>query len=100
MGGKINAVGTASAPIVFTSTTDNIELGSTSGTNLTTDDSGLWGGLIVLGKAKISASDDDGVDVVSAQIEGVPADLTFGSYGGSDDADNSGTLKYISIRNV
>ncbi len=98
MGGKINAVGTASAPIVFTSTTDNIELGSNSGTNLTTDDSGLWGGLIVLGKAKISASDDDGVDVVSAQIEGVPADLTFGSYGGSDDADNSGTLKYISIR--
>ena len=98
MGGKINAVGTASAPIVFTSTSDNIELGSTSGTNLTTDDSGLWGGLIVLGKAKISASDDNGVDVVSAQIEGIPADLTFGTYGGSDDADNSGTLSYISIR--
>ena len=98
MGGKINAVGTASAPIVFTSTSDNIELGSTSGTNLTTDDSGLWGGLLVLGKAKISASDDNGVDVVSAQIEGIPADLTFGTYGGSDDADNSGTLSYISIR--
>lgn len=98
MGGKINAVGTASSPIIFTSTSDNIELGSTSGTNLTTDDSGLWGGLIVLGKAKISASDDDGIDVVSAQIEGIPADVPYGSYGGSDDADNSGTLSYISIR--
>lgn len=98
MGGKINAVGTASSPIIFTSTSDNIELGTTSGTNLTTDDSGLWGGLVVLGKAKVSATDDDGLDVVSAQIEGIPADVPYGSYGGSSDSDNSGTISYVSIR--
>lgn len=94
MGGKINAVGTASAPIIFTSVLDNIQPGETSGTNLDETDNGLWGGIIVLGKAPISAADGD----VLSQIEGIPADDTFGAFGGSDAADNSGTLKYISIR--
>ncbi len=97
-GGKINAIGSAEKPIIFTSTSDNIELGSTSGSNLTSDDNGLWGGLIILGKAKISASDADGNDSETAQIEGIPGDEAFGKYGGLDNEDNSGTIKYISIR--
>ncbi|MGB4742440.1 MAG: hypothetical protein WBH49_02240, partial [Flavobacteriaceae bacterium] len=36
------------------------------------------------------------VDVV--QIEGIPADDTFGIYGGDNATDNSGVYKYISIR--
>ncbi len=93
-GSKINAVGTASQPIIFTSVLDNIELGQTMGTNLDKTDNGKWGGLIVLGNAPISAGDGD----TEAQIEGIPATETYGTYGGSNSSDNSGTLSYISIR--
>jgi len=93
-GGKLMAEGTAEEPIIFTSTEDNIEVGQTAGTNLDQTDQGLWGGLIVLGKASSSFKGD--VDEV--QIEGIPADDTFGLYGGTVDDDNSGVLKYISIR--
>ena len=93
-GGKLNAVGTATEPIIFTSINDNIEIGQTAGTNLDETNSGLWGGLIVLGYAPSSFSGD--VDVV--QIEGIPADDTFGLYGGDNATDNSGVYKYISIR--
>ena len=93
-GGKIMASGTAAAPIIFTSIEDNIEVGQLSGTNLTFEDKEKWGGLIMLGKAPISAENGD----TEAQIEGIPAEETYGLYGGSDAADNSGTLKYVSIR--
>lgn len=93
-GGKLNAVGTATEPIIFTSINDNIEVGQTAGTNLDETNSGLWGGLIVLGNAPCSFSGD--VEVV--QIEGIPADDTFGLYGGGDATDNSGVYQYISIR--
>jgi len=95
-GSKIEAVGTATAPIIFTSASDNIAYGTTAGTNLTENDRGLWGGLIVLGNAPASF---DG-DAVSAQIEGLPTDTDGdkGLYGGTDAADNSGNLAYISIR--
>ncbi|MCK8481000.1 hypothetical protein [Psychroserpens algicola] len=93
-GSKINAVGTATSPIIFTSTSDNIACGETAGTNLDENDRGLWGGLLVLGNAPCSFSGD----ITEAQIEGIPADDTFGLYGGTDAADNSGVLSYISIR--
>ncbi|WP_299800507.1 hypothetical protein [uncultured Maribacter sp.] len=95
-GSKIEAAGTATAPIIFTSAADNIEIGETAGTNLDQNDRGLWGGLILLGNAPASF---DG-DAESAQIEGVPTDTDGdkGLYGGSDSADDSGTLQYISIR--
>ena len=93
-GGKLNATGTATEPIIFTSINDNITVGQTSGTNLDETISGLWGGLIVLGNAPCSFSGD--VEVL--QIEGIPADDTFGLYGGSDAADDSGVYQYISIR--
>jgi hypothetical protein len=93
-GAKINAVGTASEPIIFTSSSDNIEIGQTAGTNLDENDRGLWGGLIILGNAPCSFSGN----IPEAQIEGIPADDTFGLYGGPDAADNSGVLSYISIR--
>lgn len=93
-GGNINAQGTAEQPIIFTSTSDNITCGQTAGTNLDENDRGLWGGLIVLGNAPSSFSGD----IPTAQIEGIPADDTFGQYGGSDSDDDSGFLRYISIR--
>jgi hypothetical protein len=93
-GAKIEANGTAEKPIVFTSIADNIEVGQTAGTNLSVNDRNLWGGLIILGKARASLSGD----APENQIEGIPASDTNGLYGGTDDADNSGTLNYISIR--
>lgn len=101
-GGKLIAEGTASAPIIFTSvadeiTPDDIAAGNFGSPNLDNDVNGLWGGLIVLGKARISASNDNG-DVNEVQIEGIPTSDPNGLYGGNDDADNSGILKYISIR--
>lgn len=93
---KINALGTADAPIVFTSEQDNIDVGQKVGTNLNTLDNSLWGGVLILGNAKISAAGD----VVSNQIEGIPASDTFGLYGGDNDADNSGVFQFVSIRHA
>lgn len=93
-GAKIKANGTAAKPIIFTSIADNIALGQSNGTNLTQNDRGLWGGLIILGKAKASLAGD----ALENQIEGIPASDTNGLYGGNDNADDSGTLNYVSIR--
>ena len=93
-GAKINAVGTATSPIIFTTTADEIVPGQIASPNLDANLTGLWGGVLVLGKAKGSF----GGDVTEVQIEGIPASDINGLYGGSDDADNSGVIKYISIR--
>lgn len=97
-GGKIMAEGTAAQPIIFTAEADNIEIGSTAGTNLNETNIGLWGGIIVLGRASGSFPGD----VTELQIEGIPASDTFGLYGPGDDPavdnDDSGILRYISIR--
>ncbi|MEK6782880.1 MAG: right-handed parallel beta-helix repeat-containing protein [Bacteroidota bacterium] len=92
-GGKINAIGTATEPIIMTTVLDDIMPGEISGTTLGEDDRGKWGGLVILGKAPISVA-----GATEAQIEGVPASVTEGLYGGADPADNSGTIKYVSIR--
>ena len=101
-GGKLMAEGTAAKPIIFTSIADEItpELvaaGTFASPNLDPDINGLWGGVLILGKAKISASNDNG-DVSEVQIEGIPTSDPNGLYGGNDDADNSGVIKYVSIR--
>jgi hypothetical protein len=93
-GGKVNACGTATNPIIFTSVLDNITTGQSFGTNLTEKQVGLWGGLIILGNAPSSFEGDP----QELQIEGIPADDLFGLYGGNDANDNSGTYCYISVR--
>lgn len=91
-GAKLNASGTATQPIIFTSIADEIQPGQIASPNLDPTMNGLWGGLIVLGYAPISA------DAETAQIEGIPASDPNGLYGGNNVADNSGTIQYISIR--
>ena len=91
-GGKLNAEGTSSSPIIFTSVSDQILPGNTESPNLEPTLNGLWGGLIILGKAPISA------EAEAMQIEGIPTSDLNGLYGGTDPADNSGTIKYVSIR--
>jgi len=93
-GGKINAVGNATQPIIFTSVADEIEPGIIASPNLDPDLDGLWGGLIVLGRAPSSFAGN----VTELQIEGIPPSDTNGLHGGNLPGDNSGVLKFISIR--
>ena len=85
-GGKIMAEGNAEHPIIFTAEADDLN-GS-----LADLDDGLWGGVIILGKATLNTVPNE------QQIEGIPQTEPRGVYGGSDDNDNSGVIKYISIR--
>lgn len=85
-GAMIDAQGTATAPIIMTYAADPLD-GS-----IDLDTRGEWGGLIVLGDASLNSSPG------STQVEGLPTTETYGLYGGSNDADNSGTIRYVSIR--
>ena len=76
-GGKIEARGTAEAPITFTA--DDESKAS----------AGYWGGLIINGKAVISG--------LSAGTEGSTEINNNYLYGGTDNADNSGTLTYVKL---
>lgn len=93
-GGKVMAVGTAAKPIIFTSVLDNITYDQKVGSNLKKTDNQLWGGIVMLGYAKVSAENGD----TEGNIEGINPNDGFGKYGGSNDADNSGELAYVSIR--
>jgi len=91
-GAKLYAEGTATQPIIFTSVADEIEPGMVASPNLDPDLNGLWGGLIILGNAPISATSE------SMQIEGIPASDQNGLYGGTNATDDSGIIRYVSIR--
>lgn len=91
-GAKLMAEGTADSPIIFTSVADEIMPGEIASPNLDPAMNGLWGGLLILGKAPISAASE------TAQIEGIPPSDQNGLFGGTDPADNSGVIKYVSIR--
>jgi len=78
-GAKINANGTASQPIVFTS---DEPVGARN--------EGDWGGLVILGLAR--NNQPSGV----ANIEGI-APTTDTQFGGNFDTDNSGTIRYVRI---
>jgi hypothetical protein len=93
-GSKIIAEGTAEDPIIFTSVEDEITVGESVSPNLTELDNAKWGGLLILGAAPISAKNGD----TQSNIEGIPADEAYGVYGGDVADDNSGVLKYVSIR--
>jgi hypothetical protein len=96
-GAKLNAIGTPDSPIIFTTTDDEIDYsdldaGNFGSPNLTADQNGRWGGLLILGNAPISASASE------IQIEGIPTSDPNGLYGGNNPEDNSGTIRYVSIR--
>lgn len=92
-GAKIDAQGTATCPIIFTSTRDQLKAGDIVSPNLTGADKGLWSGLFILGDAPVSSS--NGTNMLPF---GAP--LPIYVYGGNDANDNSGTLRYVSIRHT
>lgn len=74
-GGKLNAIGTREAPIVFTS---DQPVGSR--------DRGDWGGLIINGRAPVNLEGGEG--------EG---EADTGIYGGDDPDDDSGSLRFVRV---
>lgn len=78
-GAKINATGTVDKPIVFTS---SVAAGARK--------EGDWGGVILLGKAQNNLG-------TSVPIEGISDATDKGKHGGTDNADNSGVMKYVRI---
>src|SRR5690348_13335600 len=82
-GSKIIAEGTADKPIVFTSNSPNPR-------------SGDWAGIVLLGKAQTNASFNGtaGVGEIEGGVNNADGD---GLYGGTDDNDNSGIIKYVRI---
>ena len=92
--GKINAIGTPEEPIIFTSTSDDIQLGEIVSPNLMPWANGMWGGIILLGNAPGSFPGN----VTELQIEGVPATDLAGRMGGNNPHHDGGVMKYVSIR--
>jgi len=72
--GKINAVGTASEPIVFTTTTKT---------------PGDWGGITLYGNAPIKA--------INGTTTALSEDGNAVYYGGNDANSNSGTMKFVRV---
>lgn len=70
-GGKLMAEGTAEKPIVMTAQRE---------------EPGAWGGIHLCGKARINVEGGTG-----------KSEIGDATYGGDDDADNSGVLKYIRV---
>lgn len=88
-GAKINASGTAAQPIIFTAEADNLSAASPS---LTETDRGLWGGVVILGRARLNTVSGQG------NVEGIATNDARGIYGGTDDDDNSGVFRYVQIK--
>ncbi|HSN84635.1 MAG TPA: hypothetical protein VLS88_18790, partial [Polyangiales bacterium] len=86
---RIDAQGTSDAPIVMTSS-------RAEGQRQTGD----WGGLVLLGEARLSWGNEacDGTaGECEANIEGLPATENRGVFGGNDDAHDCGTVRYTRI---
>ena len=79
-GAKIMAMGTANAPIVFTSSRPAGQR-----------QPGDWGGLILIGNARINRGDP----VILEGTENFASPLNYA--GGTNDADNSGELHYVRV---
>lgn len=82
-GTQILANGTVDKPVIFTS-------------DQAIPQRGDWGGIAILGRARTNSS-FNGVAGVGEIEGGVNNAEGLGLYGGADDADNSGVLKYVRI---
>ena len=89
-GAQIFAEGTADNPIIFTAEDDDVN----DPGDFLSEDRGEWGGLLILGRATVARPGG------SDNIEGLTVEnrTAFGGGDNPDDEDNSGVLRYVSIR--
>ncbi|WP_304637765.1 MULTISPECIES: hypothetical protein [Pseudoalteromonas] len=83
---KIEATGTKNDPIIFTSKQDVVGEETSAG---------QWGGMVLLGNGISNKCPAEGD--CALQVEGVESGAVFG---GTDNTDNSGTLKYVVVKNA
>ncbi|HMJ64699.1 MAG TPA: hypothetical protein VK615_05055, partial [Candidatus Binatia bacterium] len=100
-GGKIYAEGTPQNPIIFTADVDDTTLPD----DVDLYARGLWGGVVIFGRAVLNGAVDADGNAASPKYEVYEGlqPLTLGGqqvfqFGGNDDDDNSGVLRYVSIR--
>lgn len=80
-GSKIDANGTAAAPIIMSSKDDGY------------DGQGEWGGLVMQGFAKNNKCGEGSNDILCNTAD----EAGTGFHGGNDDADNSGSVEYLIV---
>ena len=110
-GGKLNAVGTRLRPIIFTTASDVISDPFDIPLEAEPNGRGLWGGVVVLGKGLINRADAEasgsGVNGDGSKYQlyeglGDATDPVTGQelhrFGGNDNTDDSGALRFVSIR--
>ena len=89
-GAQIFAEGTANNPIIFTAEGDDVN----DPEDFLAEDRGEWGGLLILGRATIARpGGQDNVEGLTVETR-----TAFGGGDNPDDEDNSGVLRYVSIR--
>lgn len=88
-GSRINAVGSAAQPIVFTARAN-----LTGG--VSEDSKGLWGGVVLLGRGPISDCDVAAPGGSAGCQQPIPGFTA--KYGGALPSDNSGALSHVQIR--
>lgn len=88
-GSKINAQGTAMAPITMTAVADIND-------NVTDSSRGLWGGLVINGYAPINDC-PEGATGGSAECT-KEGEANSGLFGGDQPGDSSGVLKYVVVK--
>ncbi len=110
-GGKINALGTRLKPIIFTTERDDLDDPFDISLAPEPIGRGLWGGVVLLGNGKINRTDSeasgsgtnpDGSLWQLYEGLGDTTDPQTGQplhrFGGNDNDDSSGALRFVSIR--
>lgn len=95
-GSRISAVGTVNEPIIFTAQQNLSANGVSDATQ------GLWGGIILLGRAPVSVcapnTGPNNAEGTSPTCQLAIEGLTGPAYGGPRQDDNSGAMQYVQIR--
>ncbi len=89
-------------PIIFTAEADDV----LDPEDLSIYQRGLWGGVILMGRAVLNSAADSAGNTstpIYDQFEGLPPTMVINGqnvhrFGGTDDDDNSGVMRYVSIR--
>ena len=90
-GNQINAVGTATQPIIFTGR------GNVTGT-VDDQSSQLWGGVVLLGRAPVTDCLAPGAAEGTVACERDTEGTSNALYGGAQPADSSGRMSFVQIR--
>ena len=90
-GAQIIAKGAYRNPIIFTAEGDDIDIPN----DLRSNDRGQWGGIIILGDAPVYNS--DGATTLM-EHPSLPNENKSTTFGGNNNASNSGHLSHVSIR--